>query len=429
MDIRGVATPSGELASAKARLLHRVAAAPCRILRHGLAGGSLGGTLTRMMRAFGLSAVWNPRARAPRASHQGASPDHGSGEHGDGAPRHRRCRRIVLGTRKPLAYASGTMTEQRPKPPLLVTHSGTFHLDDAFAYAALRLALGLGVAGEGHVLVRTRDEAVIARADMAWDVGAIYDPVRMRFDHHQRGAPTREDGLPFSAAGLVWRHHGEAAVRAVLEPSGAGDLAAPVAAAIDREVVRRIDEIDNGIGEPGGPLDLSALVEDLNPAWDSAAARDQAAEDAAFRRAADLVEGFLQRRAEAVRARLAAEAEVLAAHGRAADPRILELGRKMPWHDSVHAHGLPALYAVYPVPNGNWMVDTVPAEPGGFAPRLPLPEAWAGLRDRMLAEVSGVPDAVFVHLRRFVGAARSREGALEMARRAIAEERAALDGA
>ena len=94
--------------------------------------------------------------------------------------------------------------------PLLVTHSGTFHLDDAFAYAVLRLALGLSKAGVDHALVRTRDEAVVAGADIAWDVGAVHDPAAGRFDHHQRGAPVREDGdgTPFSAAGLVWRAHG-----------------------------------------------------------------------------------------------------------------------------------------------------------------------------------------------------------------------------
>jgi uncharacterized UPF0160 family protein len=110
---------------------------------------------------------------------------------------------------------------------------------------------------------------------------------------------------------------------------------------------------------------------------------------------------------------------VLAAHARSADPRILELDRKLPWEGPVHAHALPVLYAVYPVPNGNWMVDAMPPEPGSFAQRLPLPEAWAGLRDADLAAASGVPDAVFVHARRFVGAARSREGAMAMAQRAI----------
>jgi uncharacterized UPF0160 family protein len=306
-----------------------------------------------------------------------------------------------------------------PHRPLLVTHSGSFHRDDAFAYAVLRLALGHGEAGHDHTLVRTRDAAVIAGADVVWDVGAVCDPAAGRFDHHQRGAPVREGGLPYSAAGLVWRHHGEAAVRALLAFPEAGDLAPAIAAEIDREVVRRIDEIDNGVGPPGDALGLAALVQDCNPPWDSSAVGDQGAEDAAFLRAADLAEGFLRRRVEAVRARLAAEAVVLAAHARSADLRVLELDCKLPWEGPVFAHGLPVLYAVYPVPNGNWMVDAMPPEPGSFDQLLPLPEGWAGLRDADLAAACGVPDAVFVHARRFVGAARSREGAMEMARRAI----------
>ncbi len=315
--------------------------------------------------------------------------------------------------------AGSVAAVRTPRRPLFVTHSGTFHLDDAFAYAVLRLALGLGAAGVDHTLIRTRDEAVVADADVAWDVGAVHDPAAGRFDHHQRGAPVREDGLPYSAAGLVWRHHGEAAVRALLGSSGADDLAAAVASAIDREVVRRIDEIDNGVGQPGDALGLASLVEDLNPPWDSPAVGDSTAEDAEFLQAADLAGGFLRRRVEAVRACLAAEAVVLAAHARSADRRILELDRKLPWEGPVFAHGLPVLYAVYPVPNGNWMVDAMPPEPGSFAQRLPLPEAWAGLRDAELAAACSVPDAVFVHARRFVAAARSREGAMAMARREI----------
>ena len=306
-----------------------------------------------------------------------------------------------------------------PMRPVLATHSGIFHLDDAFAYAVLRLALRLGRAGEDHALVRTRDAAVVAEADVAWDVGAVHDPAAGRFDHHQHAAPEREDGLPYSATGLVWRHHGEAAVAAILASSGAADSGAAVASEIDREVVRRIDEIDNGVGQPGDALGLASLVEDLNPPWDSPEVGNQQAEDAAFRRAADTAGGFLRRRVEAVRARLAAEALVLAAHALSADPRILELDRKMPWEGPVFAHALPVLYAVHPVPNGDWMVDAMPPEPGSFAQRLPLPEAWAGLRDADLAAASGVPDAVFVHARRFVGAARSREGAMAMARRAV----------
>ncbi len=128
---------------------------------------------------------------------------------------------------------------------------------------------------------------------------------------------------------------------------------------------------------------------------------------------------MLLRRVDGLRARLAAEANVLAAHKAGEDPRILVLDRGMPWKNVVFSHDLPVLFTVSPASNGNWMLDTMPPEPGSFAQRLPLPEAWAGLEAEALVEKTGIPDAVFVHLRRFVGAAKSRTGALDMARKAM----------
>lgn len=52
--------------------------------------------------------------------------------------------------------------------------------------------------------------------------------------------------------------------------------------------------------------------------------------------------------------------------------------------------------------------------------RLPLPEPWRGLRDEALSLVTGVPGCVFVHASGFTGGNRTREGALEMARRTLA---------
>ena len=301
--------------------------------------------------------------------------------------------------------------------PVLLTHSGKFHCDDALAYAILRLALGLEAAGHDHRLVRTRDKAEISAADIVFDVGGVHDAATSRFDHHQRGAPVRgDDGVPFSAAGLVWQVHGLAAVRAILAPGEADDAAA-IADVIDDTVIRRVDMLDNGVGDPGGVLELSSLVADFNGTWDSD--RDGAAEDAAFIAAADMVRDVLKRRVARVRARLTAERIVLEAYARSADPRILELDRGMPWQETVFSHGLNVLYAVYPVPGGNWMVGAMPPERNSFAQRLPLPAAWAGLQDEALVEVSGIEDAVFVHAKRFVAAARSRDGAMAMARAAI----------
>ena len=302
--------------------------------------------------------------------------------------------------------------------PTLLTHGGKFHCDDALAYTILRLALGLEAVGRDHRLVRTRDKAEIAAADIVFDVGGVHDAATGRFDHHQRGAPVRaDDGTPFSAAGLVWQVHGVAAVQAILEPGQAHDAVA-IATIIDDTMIRRIDMLDNGVGEPGLALELSLLIEDLNGTWDCE--RDRAAEDAAFIAAAGMVDGVLKRRVARVRARIAAEAIVLDAHARSADPRILELDRGMPWQEPVFAHGLDVLYAVYPVAGGNWMVGAMPPERHSFAQRLPLPAAWAGLQDAALVAASGIEDAVFVHAKRFVAAARSRAGAMAIATAAIA---------
>ena len=314
-------------------------------------------------------------------------------------------------------------TQARLMIPLLVTHSGKFHCDEVFGYAVLRLALGLHEPGRDHTLLRTRKPEPIEAGDIVWDVGSRFDAGHDRFDHHQRGAPQRSDGTPFSSAGLIWQSYGERAVSALLRPAGAEPLAARIAAELDDSVVRRIDEIDNGVSAHGPAVDetlsFARLIGDFNPSWDAPEASGPTAGDAAFLEAAALAGAMLGRRVDALRARLAAEAIVLAAHAAGDDPRILVLDRGMPWKNAVFSHDLPVLFTVSPASNGNWMLDTMPPEPGSFAQRLPLPEAWAGLPAAELAAQSGVADAVFVHLRRFVGAAGSREGARAMARRAL----------
>jgi uncharacterized UPF0160 family protein len=301
--------------------------------------------------------------------------------------------------------------------PILVTHSGKFHCDEVFAYAVLRLALG-----RDHVLRRTRNPELIESGDIVWDVGSVYDQAANRFDHHQPGAPTRADGTPFSSAGLIWQVFATRAIAALLNEADA-HLAASIAAELDGGLVKRIDEIDNGVSVEGpvkrDSLGLAALIGDFNPSWDSPEANGPTAGDAAFLAATDFAEGVLRRKVDGLRSRLLAEAEVLAAHQAGDDPRILVLERGMPWKNVIFTHELPVLFAVSPASNGNWMVDTMPPEPGSFAQRLPLPETWGGLQAEALATASGVADAVFVHVRRFVAAAKSRAGAIALAQKAI----------
>ena len=107
------------------------------------------------------------------------------------------------------------------------THSGTFHCDEAMAVALLSLVHpdATGVPNSTATksaplpfrLVRSRDEAVLSDCDVVVDVGGVYDPAALRFDHHQRGfAETLGMGFEtkLSSSGLVFKHFGREAIAA-----------------------------------------------------------------------------------------------------------------------------------------------------------------------------------------------------------------------
>ena len=128
---------------------------------------------------------------------------------------------------------------------LIVTHSGKFHADDAWAVAVLNVLY------PDAAIVRTRDQAIIDTADFAVDVGGVYDPAAGRFDHHQKGFEVaRQTGVPYASAGLVWREYGARCVSALaLSHTGqvlAEDKAREIAYGIDADVVQYLDLSDVG---------------------------------------------------------------------------------------------------------------------------------------------------------------------------------------
>uniref|UniRef100_A0A8C8AHB5 Uncharacterized protein n=1 Tax=Otus sunia TaxID=257818 RepID=A0A8C8AHB5_9STRI len=81
----------------------------------------------------------------------------------------------------------------------------------------------------------------------------------------------------------------------------------------------------------------------------------------------------------------------------------------------------PLQLVLFPDRSGQWRVQSVPTGPHTFQSRLPLPEPWRGVRDEALSQLTGIPGCVFVHASGFIGGNRTREGALEMARRTLAQ--------
>jgi uncharacterized UPF0160 family protein len=65
-------------------------------------------------------------------------------------------------------------------------------------------------------------------------------------------------------------------------------------------------------------------------------------------------------------------------------------------------------------------VQAVSVGPGSFESRLPLPAVWRGLRDEELSKECGIDGGVFVHMSGFIGGNKTYEGALAMAKKALA---------
>jgi uncharacterized UPF0160 family protein len=311
---------------------------------------------------------------------------------------------------------------------IIATHSGKFHADDVWAAAVLDIVF------PGCELVRTRDPARIDAADFAVDVGGIWDPQRGRFDHHQKGfAGARQSGVIYASAGLVWKEHGARCVKLLAQAHAGHALAAKdaqdIAYAIDSDLVQYLDMADTGAARNApGSYGLSAVVSGFNPNWmDEERAGSAAAIEELrlrqFRRAMEFITDILINQVRYRVGGLLAAEQVRQAE-RLEDGRLLLLENgALPWAAVVRNEMPNVLFVIsHDRTEQRYMLHTVPAAADTFEARRDLPAAWSGLRDAELAAVTGVPDAVFCHNALFIAAAVSFEGALTMARQALAGE-------
>lgn len=303
----------------------------------------------------------------------------------------------------------------------LVTHSGGFHADELLSSVILTRLYPTAK------IVRSRAPEWITPAQdrIIYDVGGAYDAEAQIFDHHQRGAPLREDGQPYSSFGLVWKHYGRDYLTAL---GVAGADIENVHASFDKSFVLPIDLTDNGAlspaiaGELAG-LTLPSLLETLKPSFDN---RKPGADDAAFQSALAIARAFVEAGIEKKAAKLRAETLVLKAIERTGESRILELPIGMPFRPAIVKAGADHLLFVVHPRDKDWCVTGIRRAEEGFELRADLPVSWAGLTNGDLEQASGVEGATFCHNGRFIAAAKTREAAMTMAE--IATLEALLEG-
>lgn len=298
----------------------------------------------------------------------------------------------------------------------LVTHSGGFHADELLSTVILSRLYP-----DAHIVRSRAPEWITPAPDrVIYDVGGVYDATSQIFDHHQRGAPMRESGEPFSSFGLVWKHYGRDYLAALSIPPEHID---PLHQGFDSKFVLPIDLLDNGALSPAtaGPLadlTLPSLLETLKPVFDD---KEAGADDRGFQAALSIARAIVEAGIAQRASKLRAEGMVLNAIKAAGDQRVLELPMGMPFRPAIIKAGADHLLFVVHPRDKDWCITGIRKAEDSFEQRADLPASWAGLSNTELEAVCGVRGASFCHNGRFIAAARSRDAILAMADLAVAE--------
>lgn len=301
----------------------------------------------------------------------------------------------------------------------LITHDRVAHADETFAVAILQIAL----AKYPIEVVRTRNPVTLrseagAPGTFLLDVGGVYDPARRLFDHHQpEGAGYRNPELrewPMATAGLVWKHYGNQTVLN-MHPDLTPPEVAEVVDVIDDTVLKFIDAVDCGVRLKSAGPSLSGIIASFNAAW-------YETEEDPFTLVTELarvlLQNFINRQVGKIKARQ---------YVRNARPelggKLLVLSACRPWTEVVSKEMPEVLMVAYPVGFGaeqTWQMRTAISVIGTKQePRIMLPAAWGGLERQALAQVCGQHDAIFCHRSLHLAGAKTYEGIVAMAEKAL----------
>lgn len=297
------------------------------------------------------------------------------------------------------------------KKKICVTHNGAFHADDLFATAVL------SILNDGNIkIIRTRDVAMMEKGDYVYDVGGENDPERNRFDHHQRGgAGARDNGIPYSSFGLIWKKYGEVIC---------GDK--EVAMYIDRKIIMPVDAIDNGMDVSRSLIsrvsdyNISSILKAFYPTWKE----DKSDIDVIFENEVKKLIPLLQREIKVAQDEVEGKKLIIENYNNSSDKRIIILSK--PFHRYLVRDVLPnfeePIYYIYPSGHSDeWKVETVNVNPETMESRKLFPESWRGLMDgsKELKELTGVDDVFFCHKSGFLVHVKSKEGAIALANKAL----------
>lgn len=300
------------------------------------------------------------------------------------------------------------------KKLILITHNEGYHADDVMAYAILQEVLSRR--GFRWKLIRSRDPKIQETADIMFDTGNTYDPIKNIFDHHQTGrAGARENGVLYASAGLIWKHFGRELCSSE-----------EIWQSVDRYLIQELDASDNGQNYIGNMLfpdsgytGLGIHIVNFGPTCVENETPEILLEH--FEHAARFARGILSRMINNREALESAFQEAKQVYQNTTDKRIIIFDKNYDRPTWKRLAEFPEpVYAVYPKKNGaGWKVECIPVNPVLMDSRKLFPESWRGLRDTDLKNITGTDDIEFCHPSGFLLGAKTKETALLLAQKSL----------
>lgn len=296
----------------------------------------------------------------------------------------------------------------------LVTHSGQFHADDIFSTALL------------NVYFRHKDKTIkvkckrsikkedIEIADIVYDIGLVYDPKKLRFDHHQNDTElVRSNGIPYAAFGLVFKNFGPEFITLI---SGEKNkkVIGEIFETIEKKLVMHIDAMDNGTStykQVFKGVDITTIDNYFQMCKFASGIDDIKRIDKKFFELVKFSESIVLNITQYAAHLQSEKALAIKAYNKAKDKRIIICDRFY----SFNFNAFPEpLLAIYPDLRNNWSAKNVQTGEDLYEARFYFPESWRGLVDTELEKVSGVKGAKFCHKSGFLCVNETKEGLLKM---------------
>lgn len=327
------------------------------------------------------------------------------------------------------------MASNTTRELLIITHDNAFHLDDVIACFILKKIY------PDSRIIRTRDRDIIETGDIVVDVGGVFDPLRMRYDHHQKGFEETYDSnysIKLSSAGLVYKYHKMEFIKA-LNLSFADPSYSMLFSSILYDIYFvSVDANDNGIDIADSvrynerSLDSMTkcfLPYNLSP--NGTYAQHESIRYAAFCEAMEYMGADLVRQCTSLASTINSHAEeIRSAFESIKDKETLYLIMEKGFWTKELIYYYNKLYnkQIYVIitrkkgPSGYvYSITALPAPGIKYAPKIPLCKEWRGIRDKDLATISGLKDANFVHATGFCGSANTLQTAITMVEMSIEE--------